>query len=312
MGEVAVADPAALVGVISDQRTDSKIPHRTSFRALGVSEAWFHKWRRRPSEPTKREVRRALLAERISYFFDRSGRTYGSPRITLDLWEEGWQVSQNTVAGIMAELGLQGRKPPRRRRSLTRPGKRKTARDLVLRRFDAIAPNILWWGDMTEIDTAEGKLYLASVHDAFSRRALGYAMGDRHDATLVSAALQMAIATRGGQVDGVIFHTDRGSEYNSGAFRQLCGRWGVVQSMGLCRLRPGQRRRGVVPLGPQGRIRPPTPFRHPRRGATEDRHLDRGLLQHQTTPQRSGQPPVEFERIIQQARARPDQQDRAA
>lgn len=102
----------------------------------------------------------------------------------------------------------------------------------MLRRFDAIAPNILWRGDMTEIDTDEGKLHLASVHDAFPRRALRYAMGDRHDTTLVSAALQMAIATRGGQVDGVIFHTDRGSEYNSEAFRQLCGRWGVVQSMG--------------------------------------------------------------------------------
>ncbi|MET8413917.1 DDE-type integrase/transposase/recombinase, partial [Streptomyces sp. NPDC005195] len=136
----------------------------------------------------------------------------GSPRITLDLWEEGWQVSENTVAEIMAELGLQGRKPPRRRRSLTRPGKRKTAPDLVRRKFDAIAPDVLWWGDMTEIETGEGKLYLASVHDAFSRRALGYAMGARHDTALVSAALQTAIATRGGQVDGVIFHTDRGSE----------------------------------------------------------------------------------------------------
>ncbi|MFI1338309.1 IS3 family transposase [Streptomyces sp. NPDC020845] len=125
MGEVAVADPAVLVGVISDQKTVHSVPHRTSCRALGMSEAWFYKWRRRPSEPTKREARRAVLAERIRYFFDRSGQTYGSPRITLDLWEEGWQVSQNTVAEIMAELGLQGRKPPRRRRSLTRPGKRK-------------------------------------------------------------------------------------------------------------------------------------------------------------------------------------------
>ncbi|UQT54927.1 IS3 family transposase [Streptomyces durmitorensis] len=156
----------------------------------------------------------------------------GSPRITLDLWEEGWQMSHNTVAEIMAELGLQGRKPPRRRRSLTRPGKRTTATDLVRRKFDAIAPNVLWWGDMTEIETGEGKLYLASVHDAFSRRALGYAMGARHDAALVGAALQMAIATRGGQVGGVIFHTDRGSGYTSEAFQQLCGRWGVVQSVG--------------------------------------------------------------------------------
>ncbi len=75
------------------------------------------------------------------------------------------------------------------------------------------------------------KLYLVSVHDAFSRRALGYAMGPRHDTTLVSATLQMAIATRGGQADGVIFHTDRGSgEYTSEAFQQLCARRGVVQS----------------------------------------------------------------------------------
>ncbi|MFB7503089.1 IS3 family transposase [Streptomyces broussonetiae] len=110
--------------MISDQKTVHSVPYRTSCRALGVSEAWFCKWRRRASEPTKRETRRAEPAERICHFFDRSGRTYGSPRITVDLWEEGWQVSQNTVAEIMAELGLQGRKPPRRRRSLTRPGKR--------------------------------------------------------------------------------------------------------------------------------------------------------------------------------------------
>ncbi|MFI9779199.1 DDE-type integrase/transposase/recombinase [Streptomyces sp. NPDC051956] len=62
----------------------------------------------------------------------------------------------------------------------------------------------MWWGDMTEIDTGEGKFYLASVHDAFSRRSLGYAMGARHDTALVSAPLQMAIATRGGTVSGVI------------------------------------------------------------------------------------------------------------
>ncbi|WP_420706302.1 IS3 family transposase [Streptomyces sp. NRRL S-475] len=109
----------------------------------------------------------------MRYFFRASGETYGSPRITLDLWEEGWQVSVNTVAEIMAELGLQGRKPPRRRKSLTRQGKRRAAPDLVRRRFDAVAPDLLWYGDMTEIETGEGKIYLATVIDAFSRRCLG-------------------------------------------------------------------------------------------------------------------------------------------
>lgn len=78
-----------MVGAISDCKTEENIPHRITCRALGVSEAWFHKWRRRPAEPTKREVRRAALAERICCFFNGYGKTYGSPRITLDLWEEG-------------------------------------------------------------------------------------------------------------------------------------------------------------------------------------------------------------------------------
>lgn len=197
-----------LVGVISDQRTGYDIPHTVACRALGVSPAWFYKRRRRPAEPTKREVRRMRLEERITHFFRASGDTYGSPRITLDLWAEGWQVSVNTVAEIMADLGLQGRKPPRRRRSLTRQGKRKAAPDLVRRRFDAVAPDVLWVGDMTEIETGEGKLYLATVLDLFSRRLLGYAMGAHHDAALVGASLKMAAATRGGDVDGVIFHSN--------------------------------------------------------------------------------------------------------
>lgn len=75
MGEAAEADPAAVVGVISDQKTEYKIPHRTSCRALGVPEAWFYKWRRRPAQPTQREVRRQAPAERIRCFLDRSGRT---------------------------------------------------------------------------------------------------------------------------------------------------------------------------------------------------------------------------------------------
>ncbi|MGP3683177.1 IS3 family transposase [Streptomyces sp. IBSNAI002] len=231
VGEVADWDPAVLVGVISDCRTEEKIPHTVACRALGVSPAWYYKWRGRPANLTKREVRRAALTERIKHFFDASGRTYGSPRITLDLWAEGWQVSVNTVAEIMSEEGWYGREP-KKSKGLTRQGKRKAARDLVGRHFDAIAPDVLWVGDMTEIDTGEGKLYLATVIDLFSRRCLGYAMDARHDAALVSASLQMAAATRGGDVDGVIFHSDRGSEYASAAYNSLCDRLGVVQSMG--------------------------------------------------------------------------------
>jgi len=89
---------------------------------------------------------------------------------------------------------------------------RPAAPDFVRRDFSAEATELVWCGDMTEIETGEGKLYLATVIDLFSRRLLGYAMGAKHDADLVVAALHMAAATRGGDVRGVVFHSDRGSE----------------------------------------------------------------------------------------------------
>nr|WP_237693782.1 IS3 family transposase [Streptomyces sp. SID2888] len=185
------------------------IPHRVSCRALGVSESWFYKHRSR--RPTGREVRRQQLAEAVKEVFTQSGGTYGSPKIWITLMRQGWRVSVNTIAKLMAELGLVARRV-RRRRGLTRPGKRPAAPDFVKRDFTAEGPDLVWCGDMTEIETGEGKLYLATVIDLFSRRLLGYAMGERHDAGLVVAALNMAAATRGGDVRGVIFHSDRGSE----------------------------------------------------------------------------------------------------
>jgi putative transposase len=131
----------------------------------------------------------------------------------------------------MAELGLVAR-VQRRRRGLTRQGKRPAAPDLIQRVFSAPAPDVAWCGDMTKIVTGEGKLYLATVIDLYSRRILGYAMGAHHDAGLVVAALNMAAVTRGGHVAGVIFHSDRGSEYTSADFAWACARWKVHQSMG--------------------------------------------------------------------------------
>jgi transposase InsO family protein len=186
---------------------------------LGVSQSWYYKWRDRA--PTARQQRRKDLDAEIEAKFTASDGTYGSPRITRDLHEQGWRISENTVAQRMAELGLAGR-APRRRRSLTRQGKRPAATDLVRRSFTAVAPDVLWCGDVTEIVTDEGKLYLATVEDLFSRRLLGYAMSEHHDAALTIASLQMAAVTCGGNVDGVIFHSDRGSELGFKLSSQHC------------------------------------------------------------------------------------------
>jgi transposase InsO family protein len=95
--------------------------------------------------------------------------------------------------------------------------------------------NQRWFGDGTDIDTAEGKLQLASVLDVCSRRIVGFALSEHHDAELAYGSLAMAVAVRGGQLAGVVLHTDGGSEYTAGYFRTACTRLGIRQSMG----RPG-------------------------------------------------------------------------
>jgi transposase InsO family protein len=106
--------------------------------------------------------------------------------------------------------------------------------DLLHRDFTAPAPNVKWCGDITEIPTDEGKLYFASVLDLHSRRLLASATSDHPDADLACDAIKMAAAVRGGRaaIDGVIFHTDRGSTYTATTFTTLCRTLGVSQSMG--------------------------------------------------------------------------------
>jgi putative transposase len=200
-----------------------------------VSRAWYYKHKDGGLPP--RAARRARLAAEVSRLFGAHRGTYGSPRITADLRAAGWKVSENTVAGVMREQGLAARRK-KKRRSTTRPGKgRWRAPDLVRRDFPAQKINTKWYGDGTEIPTGQGKLYLASVMDMASRRVLGFALGEHHDAQLAYSALVMAVAVRGGQVPGVILHTDQGSEaeYTAGLVRRACGRLSISQSMG----RPG-------------------------------------------------------------------------
>lgn len=135
----------------------------------------------------------------------------------------------------MRELGLAARRT-KKRKSTTRPGKsRWRAPDLVKRDFPAQKINTKWYGDGTEIPSGEGKFYLASVLDVASRRVLGFALSEHHDAELAYGALVMAVAVRGGAVPGVIMHTDQGSEYTARLFRAACQRLSISQSMG----RPG-------------------------------------------------------------------------
>jgi len=216
---------------IAAQRAQYGIPYAVACRALGVSQSWYYKWRH--GDTSVRRARRQGLTALVVALFRRHRGTYGSPRITDELRAMGWKVSVNTIAAIMAEQHLVAR-ARRRRRGLTRADKSaRKAPDLLRRNFTPPArPDVAWVGDLTEIPNDEGPFYLASVLDLHSRRAVGYAMDAHHDAQLATAALQVAIAVRGGDVTEVIFHSDQGGEYTGDLFAAACARAGVVQSMG--------------------------------------------------------------------------------
>ena len=236
---------------IADQRTMHRVPHTVVCALLGISLAWFYKWNARAHTPgaasglhTPTDRRRDLVDQTVSVAFKKARGLHGSPRLVRDLRDAGWSVSEKTVADSMRRQGLIARRI-KRRNGLTRQD--KTAPkfpDLLKRDFSADRPNARWVGDMTEITTAAGKLYLATVIDLYSRRLLGAATGLHPDAELACAAIKMAVVGRGGvdAVNGpnwrqeesqrVVFHSDRGSTYTANSFTKLCRQFGVRQSMG--------------------------------------------------------------------------------
>jgi transposase InsO family protein len=225
-------DEVSVARFIAEQRTNHRVPHTITCLLLGVSLSWFYKWRGRP--PTPRQQRRADLDAVVAAMFDDAKGLHGSPRLRADLRAAGWVVTEKTVAESMRRQGLAARKA-KRRKGLTKQD--KTAPkfpDLVNRDFTAAAPNRKWCGDVTEIPTGDGKLYLATVIDLYSRRLLAAATSLRCDAELCEQAIKIAVAVRGGQtkINNVVFHTDRGSTYTARTFTKLCFDLGVRQSMG--------------------------------------------------------------------------------
>jgi transposase InsO family protein len=198
---------------------------------LKVSRAAYYKWRQQ--EPSARVLEDQGLTEKVKVIFAGSRQTYGTPRVHRELRQEGTRCSRKRVARLMREQNLQGRRRRAwRRTTVPDPDTKVTAVDLVGRRFEvgSMGLNRCWAGDITYVRTWEGWLYLATVIDLASRRVVGWAMADHMRADLVCEALQMAILSRQPEA-GLIFHSDRGSQYTSALFTELLGKHGIRQSL---------------------------------------------------------------------------------
>ncbi len=201
---------------------------KASCRLLGIAPSGFFMWRQRP--PSARTIRRAWLKDVIHQIWDQSRQTYGSRRVRAELADAyGQIVNKKLVQSIMRELGISGL--PKRRKGRPNLKNRATTVDLVQRDFDRDGPNQLWMTDITEHPTREGKVYCCAVLDAWSRKVVGWSI-DRHPtATMVNAALGMAIENRRPPA-GALVHSDHGSQYTSWTFGQRVRAAGLAQSLG--------------------------------------------------------------------------------
>jgi putative transposase len=203
-------------------------PVRVLCETLGVSLSGYYAWKKRPLSQHQREDQQ--LAGRIQAVYHANRQVYGSPRIHVELRDQGIYVSRKRVARLMREQGLSACR--RRHRTITthsEPGAR-FASNVLNQQFTASRPNEKWTGDITAIWTYEGWLYLAVVLDLYSRRVIGWAMAATQDEALIEQAFRMALLGRHPEA-GVLFHSDRGSQYTSDAYRALLADAGVTVSM---------------------------------------------------------------------------------
>jgi putative transposase len=198
-------------------------------KVLKVSRSGFYNWLKRP--PCARAQWKAQLIEQIRHNYQKSRKTYGSPRITVELKARKIRVCENTVAKYMRTAGLKAMK---KRRFVPRTTESNhphpIAPNLLNREFEAAAPNRKWTCDITYIPTGEGWLYLAVVIDLFSRRIVGWNMSDRTQSDLVGEALKMAIRSRR-PAGTLLHHSDRGVQYAGRYYQSLLKRHRMTGSM---------------------------------------------------------------------------------
>jgi putative transposase len=204
-------------------------PIATQCRVLGVSPSGYYAWIERP--PSARAQADEVLLEQIRAIHAWSRGTYGARRIRIELREQGIRCARKRVVRLMREAGLSGAQRRRYRGTTRQAREALAAPDLVKRDFTASRANQLWVADVTYVRTGEGWLYLATVLDAWSRRIVGWAMGETLRTQLVVEALNMAVWNRR-PIAGVVHHSDRGAQYTSVTFSRRCEEAGVLPSMG--------------------------------------------------------------------------------
>lgn len=209
--------------------------HRSEFRikkmcdVFDVSRSGFYKWLENPD--SERARRRQELVQRIEYHYHDNNGIYGAPKITDCLRDDGKQVGEKTVGRIMREKGLRSRTVKKFKVTTTDSNHSlPIAENLLNQKFETTAPNKVWMTDITFIWTRQGRLYLASVMDLFTRKIVGWSLKSRMTNELVLEALDRAVAAQR-PAPGLIHHSDRGSQYASHEYQERLNKYNMICSM---------------------------------------------------------------------------------
>lgn len=204
-------------------------PVRTSCRVMRVSRSSYYDWLKRPAEIISETTLR--LYRRMKALFASSRNSLGNREMMKKLREEGFDIGRFKVRKIMKRLGLKVTQRVAYKVTTKRKHSDSVSDNLLNQNFNPVGPNQVWAGDVTYLKTGEGWIYLAVVMDLYSRRIVGWHIDKRMTTDLVSKALMRAYNLRQPK-RGIVFHSDRGSQYTSKRFRKLLSSYGIRSSMG--------------------------------------------------------------------------------
>lgn len=210
------------------ERQRGQYPLVMMCRLLEVRRSTYYAWRRRPESRRTKEDRRLVIEIELSH--KASDRTYGSPRVHEDLQEQGIRCGRKRVARLMRENGIRAKQARRFKATTDSDHNDPVAPNLLDREFHVDVPDRVWVADLTYIWTREGWLYLAVILDLFSRRVVGWSMSKRITSQLTLEALSVALCSRKPS-PGLLHHSDRGSQYTCGDYRDVLDEHGVLCSM---------------------------------------------------------------------------------
>jgi putative transposase len=198
-------------------------------RLLKVSRSGYYAWLKRPEANRTKENK--ILSKHIQQIHTDSDQTYGSPRIQAALISQGFAPSRQRVVRLMKQLNIKARRKRRFKVTTDSQHTLPIADNILDRNFTATEPDQDWVADITYIATHQGWLYLAVVVDLFSRRVVGWSMADHMRTDLVLTALEASLGQRIPAQSGLVFHSDRGSQYASSDYRSALEGAGITCSM---------------------------------------------------------------------------------